>query len=70
MADVKRIDLGFSGGQVLPVRVATEAYDELIGALDGRDRWHTLKAEDAEVRLDLAQLVYVRSDTEEHKVGF
>ena len=70
MADVKRIDLGFSGGQVLPVRVPTQAYEELIEALDGRDRWHTLKAEDAEIRLDLAQLLYVRSDTEEHKVGF
>ena len=70
MADVKRIDLGFSGGQVLPVRVPTQAYEELIAALDGRDRWHTLKAEDAEIRLDLAQLLYVRSDTEEHKVGF
>jgi hypothetical protein len=70
MADIKRIDLGFSGGQVLPVRVPEQAYDELIGVLDGRDGWHTLEAEDAEIRLDLAQLVYVRSDTEEHRVGF
>ena len=70
MADVRRIDLGFSGGQVLPVRVSEQALEELIGALDGRERWHVLKAEDADVHLDLAHLVYVRRDTEEHKVGF
>ena len=70
MADKKRIDLGFSGGQVLPVRVSGESYDELIAALDGKERWHVVKAEDAEIRLDLAQLLYVRTDTEEHRVGF
>ena len=70
MADVRRIDLGFSGGQVLPVRVSEPALDDLIGALDGSERWHVLKAEDADVHLDLAHLVYVRRDTEEHRVGF
>ena len=70
MPDVKRIDLGFSGGQVLPVRVAEQPLQKMIEALDGRERWHVLEAEDADVHLDLAQLVYVRRDTEEHKVGF
>jgi hypothetical protein len=72
MAEIKRIDIGFSGGQVLPLRATKEAYDQLVGALDGegRDRWHKLKTEDSEIMIDLPQVVYVRRDTEEHKVGF
>jgi hypothetical protein len=70
--EVKRIDVGFSGGQVLALRATKEAYDGLVGALDsdGGNRWHTLETEDSEVLIDLPQVVYVRRDTEEHKVGF
>ena len=60
-SDVKRIDIGFHGGQVLPVRVTTEEYDGLRKALGD---------EKAEVAVDLAQVVYVRLDTDEHRVGF
>ncbi len=67
-----RIDLGFSGGQVLPLRATGEAWDELVSALSGDagGRWHTLKTADSEVLIDLPQVVYVRRDTEEHRVGF
>ena len=71
-SEVKRIDVGFQGGQVLALRATEEAYDELVKALDGdgRGRWHTLKTQDSEVLIDLPQVVYVRRDTEEHRVGF
>jgi hypothetical protein len=70
--EVKRIDIGFQGGQVLPVRVKTDEYDGLRRALGNEkaDRWFELKTQDSEVALDLAQIVYVRLDTEEHRVGF
>ena len=71
MAEIDRTDIGFSGGQVLSLRVAQEFYDQLLEALSGDgERWHTLKGEDSEVLVDLPQVVYVRRDTEEHKVGF
>lgn len=68
----KRVDVGFAGGQVLSVRVQPDAYSGLQGALgnDREDRWHSLQTEDSEVMLDLAQIVYVRLDTEQHRVGF
>jgi hypothetical protein len=71
-ADVKRVDIGFQGGQVLSVRVAKDAYDGLKAALDadGGDRWHELKTQDSDVSLDLSQVVYVRLDTEDQRVGF
>ena len=71
-ADVTRADIGFQGGQVLSVRVAKDAYDGLKTALEGdrSDRWHELKTQDSDVSLDLSQVVYVRLDTEDQRVGF
>lgn len=68
----RRVDVGFSGGQVLALRMRREPYDALVGALrdDNSGRWHEAKTEDSDVTLDLSQVVYVRLDTEQHKVGF
>jgi hypothetical protein len=70
--DVKRIDIGFQGGQVLPARVKNDEYEALRKALgdERASRWFELKTQDSEVAIDLAQVVYVRLDTEEHRVGF
>ena len=74
MADTppRRIDIGFQGGQVLPVRVTQEAHDAFKKALSdsGSDRWFELQTQDSDVHIDLSQVVYVRLDTEEHRVGF
>lgn len=72
MADVKRLDVGFAGGQVLSLRVSPDAYDALVAALDGegKGRWHKLETEDSEVTIDLPQVVYVQRETEENRVGF
>jgi hypothetical protein len=68
----RRIDIGFQGGQVLPVRVSQEAFDSFRKALSdsGSDRWFDLKTQDSDVRIDLSQVVYARLDTEDHRVGF
>jgi len=73
MADTpRRIDIGFQGGQVLPVRVTQEAHDAFRKALSdsGSDRWFELETQDSDIHIDLSQVVYVRLDTEEHRVGF
>ena len=73
MADEhRRIDIGFQGGQVLPARVKQAAYDALRKALEdsSSDRWHELETQDSQVALDLSQVVYLRLDTEEQRVGF
>jgi hypothetical protein len=73
MADTpRRIEIGFQGGQSLPVRVAQEVYDALRKALadSGSDRWFELTTQDSDVYVDLSQVVYVRLDTEDHRVGF
>jgi len=71
-AEAKRADVGFQGGQVLAVRLAQESYDSLRRALadERSDRWHELKTQDSDIAIDLSQVVYVRLDTEEQRVGF
>jgi hypothetical protein len=68
----RRIDIGFQGGQVLPCRVKQEAYDALSRALtdERSQRWFELETADSKVSIDLSQVVYVRIDTDEQRVGF
>lgn len=48
------------------------AYDSLRAALadEKSGRWHEVAAEDSRLSVDLAQVVYLRIDTEQHRVGF
>jgi hypothetical protein len=69
MPATRHISIGFQGGQVLVLRVGDEQLKSLTKALGG-DGWHELQSEDGAVRLDLAQVVYVRAESEELRVGF
>jgi hypothetical protein len=68
----RRVDIGFSGGQAFSIRLGEAEYRSLREALesDRSERWHTLASEDADVLVDLAQVVYVRLDTEQRGMGF
>jgi hypothetical protein len=63
------VSVGFQGGQVVAVRVADEQLQALHREL-GRQGWHELLTEDGRIRLDLGEVVYVRIEDEEHRVGF
>ena len=65
----RRIGIGFQGGQVLALRVTDAQLDALNEAL-GTDGWHEIDSEEGPVRLDLSQVVYVRSESDELRVGF
>lgn len=69
MAVIARISIGFQGGQVLAMRVAKDQLEALEGAL-GNTGWHQIQSDDGPVRIDLAQVVYVSSDSQEPHVGF
>lgn len=67
----RRSSVGFQGGAVLSLRVSQEALDALHEALrGGRDRWHEVDAADGAVLLDLGQVVYLRTESDEQRVGF
>jgi hypothetical protein len=65
----RRIGIGFQGGQVLALRVTDEQLAALKKAL-GSGGWHEIESEEGPVRLDLGQVVYVRSESDELRVGF
>jgi hypothetical protein len=65
----RRISVGFQGGQTLALRVSDQQLDTLHKSL-GSDGWHELETEDGPVRLDLTQVVYVRSEVDDQRVGF
>ncbi len=71
MADQrKRVDVGFTGGQVLALRLDRAVYDELRAAIEDDKRFIDVNAGDESVTLDLSQVVYLRVETEDHRVGF
>ena len=68
-SSARRISIGFQGGQVLALRVTDEELTALNAALSG-GTWHQLDSEEGPVRLNLSEVVYVRAEIEEQRVGF
>jgi hypothetical protein len=66
---LERVSIGFEGGQILAVRVSAEALTGLRGALP-RGGWHELATDEGDAQIDLAKVVYVRVESDEHRVGF
>jgi len=69
MASAQRVTIGFAGNQVLGVKVSEESLERLLKGLPDGD-WHDLAVEDGTIRLNLSQVVYVRTELDEHMVGF
>jgi hypothetical protein len=69
MAKARSVSVGFQGGQVLALRVSDEQLEALYKQL-GQVGWHELPTEDGPVRLDLSQVVYVRAEVDDQRVGF
>jgi acetyl-CoA carboxylase beta subunit len=64
-----RASIGFEGGQVIALRVRAEPLARLREALAGGG-WHDLEVEDGTVRVNVTRVVYVHTETDEHRVGF
>ena len=50
-----------------PTRSSTALREALR---DGRERWHEVEATDGAVLVDLGQVVYLRVESDEHRIGF
>jgi len=68
--EARQVEVGFSGGQAISVRISQKMYENLRKAVQGGNGWYELESADGLVALNLAQVVFVRLDTGEHKVGF
>ncbi len=66
---LQRVNIGFYGTQVLAVRIEAQALEALLDSL-AEGGWHDLTVEDGTIRLNLAQVVYVKTDVDDQRVGF
>ena len=70
MTSAERVSIGFSGGQVVEVRIDDAKLRDLRKALENRDGWLDLDAEEGMVSIDLSQVVFIRSATTPSRIGF
>ncbi len=66
---LQKVSIGFSSPQMLAVRMEDEALDGLLQALAAGE-WYDLAVDGGTIRLNLSAVVYVRTELDEHKVGF
>ena len=65
-----RVEIGFSGGQVVAVRMSDDKVQDLRKKLDKADGWTDIETEDGSIALDLRQVVFLRGAPGEHRIGF
>jgi hypothetical protein len=65
-----RVEIGFSGGQVVAVRMSDDKVQDLRKKLDAADGWTDVETEDGSIALDLRQVVFLRGAPGEHRIGF
>ena len=67
----KRIALGFHAGGALALRMAPDKLAELQQLLQsGETGFRAIAAEDGEVLVNLGQVIYLRVDSDEQRIGF
>ena len=70
MADLVNVTIGFQASMPLNVRVPEGGLKDLLKAIGKDEGWHDLEIHDGRVRLSLQHVLYVRTEQEEHRVGF
>ncbi len=67
----RRVALGFHAGGALSLRLAPERLTELQQLLtDGQAGFREIQAEDGAVLVNLSQVIYVRVESNEQRIGF
>jgi len=66
---LQRVTIGFTSSQTLGVRLDEPDLDALLEALSKGD-WYDVTVDDGTIRMNLSQVVYVRTNLDEHRVGF
>ncbi len=67
----RKAAVGFQGGQVLALRLSESQLNDLRSTLrEGGDGWHEVEAADGAVLVHAAQVVYLRVESDEHRIGF
>jgi hypothetical protein len=68
--DLKRVEVGFSGGQSILARISEADYGDLRRALRDGGGWYEVDSAEGVITIDLRQVVFVKIDSPEHRIGF
>jgi hypothetical protein len=67
----KRVALGFHAGGALALRLAPDKLTELQRLLtSGESGFREIEAEDGQVLVNLGQVIYLRVESDEQRIGF
>lgn len=67
--ELRRIEIGFDGGQVIALRIEQKELDGLRKSLGGGG-FKRVVTDDAELDVDLGKVAFLRAADDEHSVGF
>ena len=70
MASLHKIEIGFEGGQVVPVRIDESELNGLKSALAKTEGSHEITYEEGTLILDLGKVIFLRITSSATKVGF
>ena len=65
----RNISLGFTASMPVSIKAPQEELDKLMGALGG-EGWHEIAGDDGTMRLNIANVLWVRVESDEHHIGF
>ncbi|MCO5314643.1 MAG: hypothetical protein M9938_00535 [Solirubrobacterales bacterium] len=63
-------EIGFEGGQVLPVQLSDDQVKALRKALKTGESPHEIETESGSLLLDLGKVIFVRFNSADRTVGF
>lgn len=67
---MERISIGFSGGGGLALRVGSDELDGLRSAVKAGEGWYDVTTDEGVVSVKTDQVVFLRTENSESKVGF
>lgn len=70
MASLHKIEIGFEGGQVVPVRIDDDQLALLRSSLTSEAKAHEVTYEEGILILDLSKVIFLRVTSSAQKIGF
>jgi len=69
MADTQKVEIGFEGGQVVPIRLDEDELKDLRKQVE-KGGWHDVRTEDGTLSVYVGKVAFLRIDSGSQRVGF
>lgn len=69
MAEAKKVEIGFEGGQVVPARMTEDELKSLRKQVE-KGGWHDVETDEGVLSIYVGKVAFLRIDSGDHRVGF